>query len=450
MQPTEHKHPKDEELIAHIKHSLKAHEELYQLGAWEKFNEKQQTKKRPIFWVTALSGVAAVLAIGFAFFLFINKDSQKEQLAVIKPVKGVEQQKNSANDNENKALDQQATNHNQAMDSRNDKPLLANSAPGKLFQKTQAVIVQKDDLIAQNEIEPANNQVAVNVDKSGTVADLPVVVAPQVDQQIAAVGEEKSKPNILEFLADETKKNEAKQDKLAMNKKEKKWDLGLVLAPSFGNTKELNMGYGISMSYNFSKRFSLTSGIAYNKMNASKNLQTNVGMSSIIIGNTKSLELINEQITGVDIPLELKYHVNKNVYANLGISGFAVLNQSRNNTFVEEVVIKSASNTASSSSSAGGAVGASGSAGSLSSVDGPKGQFANSYIINQRTTERASSAALEDLNYIGFYNLSVGYTKKVYKNHSLSIEPFVKLPIKQITQDNLKMVGTGLRLKVGF
>ncbi|HTM97763.1 MAG TPA: hypothetical protein VL088_03425, partial [Pedobacter sp.] len=62
----------------------------------------------------------------------------------------------------------------------------------------------------------------------------------------------------------------------------------------------------------------------------------------------------------------------------------------------------------------------------------------------------AAASAMQDVNYIGFYNLSFGYTKKVYKNHSLSIEPFVKLPIKVVSQDHLKLMGTGLRLKVGF
>jgi hypothetical protein len=214
-----------------------------------------------------------------------------------------------------------------------------------------------------------------------------------------------------------------------------------MLAPSIGNTQELNMGYGVSMTYNFSNRLSLSSGVAYSKMNASKNLPTQIGSSSIVLGNTKSLEMINEEVTGLDIPLELKYTINKNMYANLGVSGFAVLNQSRRNTFVETVVVKG------NVSSSGGT----GANGASSSVDNDaKGQFANAYLVNQRTTEVASNSSIEDLNYIGFYNLSFGYTKKVYKNHALAIEPFVKLPIRGVTQDNLRLVGTGVRLKVGF
>ncbi|MCY1375009.1 hypothetical protein D9M69_623870 [compost metagenome] len=127
----------------------------------------------------------------------------------------------------------------------------------------------------------------------------------------------------------------------------------------------------------------------------------------------------------------------------MGVSGFAVLNQSRNNTFVQEVVVKS---TSSSSGASGGVS----SGGDLQDAFGPKGQFANSYIVNQRTTEKVADAAMNKINYMGFYNLSVGYTRKIYKNHALSIEPFVKLPVNGASRDNLRMEGKGIRVKVGF
>ncbi len=440
MQPTEHKHKNDEELIAHIKQSLKTHEELYQLGAWEKFSEQQQVKKRPVFWFASLSGVAAVLAICATLIWFNTGNPENEQLAKGKTLKTIQPTKDhQENAEQNLANAQELANEQLAMKEKSDNRLLANANIEK-----QNLTPQIKAASYQRPVE-SNVQIAINNEPNSAA-----VVKPVIPEQVIAMAEEKSKPNTLEFLANESKKDKVNQGKMAMNKKQSKWDLGLMLAPSFGNTRELNMGYGISMSYNFSERLSLTSGIAYNKMNAGKNLPTNIGMSSVIQGNSKSLEMINEEVTGLDIPLELRYHLNKNVYANFGVSGFMVLNQSRSNTFVQEVVIKSTANTSASSS-----IGSNGAIGTPSSSDvleaaGPKGQFANAYIVNQRTTERASAAAIEDVNYIGFYNFSFGYTKKVYKNHSLSVEPFVKLPIKVVTQDNLKLVGTGVRLKIGF
>ena len=303
MQPTEHKRKNDGELIAHIKQSLKTHEELYQLGAWEKFNEKQQYKKRPIFWLTRISGAAAILAICFSLIWFTTSNPQNEQVAKVKTPK------NGAV----KEFDSQK--------SIND-PLSMEDIKGKLLGEGKIRSDKQNEVIFAKETILPNTQTATNIDHSAVSTPItPIIVSAQVDnQQVIANVEQQSTPNILDFLATETQKSDAKQRKLAVNKKQKKWDMGLMLAPSFGNTRELNMGYGLSMSYNFSNRLSLTSGIAYNKMNASKNLPTNIGSSSIILGNTRSLEMINEEVIGLDIPLELKYHINKNVYANLGVS----------------------------------------------------------------------------------------------------------------------------------
>ena len=434
MQPTERKHKKDDELIAHIKQSLKTHEEVYQIGAWEKFNESQHTKKRPIFWLTRLSGAAAILAICFGL-IWYNMNSPKTELLT----------KQKAPKDKTSVQDQLAKNDANVVESQSltNEQLAMEDTQAKVQNNRNSARTTKGDVIFTQQPTEPTAQVAVIASPTVAVAipTPPTVVSPQLNnEQVIAKVDEKVKTDIVDFLASETQKKESKIDKLAVNKKQK-WDWGLMLAPSFGNTQELNMGYGVSMTYNFSNRLSLSSGVAYSKMNASKNMPTKIGSSSIVLGNTRSLEMINEEVTGLDIPLELKYTINKNMYANLGVSGFAVLNQSRRNTFVETVVVK-------------GNVGSSGGTGvngaSSSIENDAKGQFANAYLVNQRTTELASNAAVEDLNYIGFYNLSFGYTKKVYKNHALAIEPFVKLPIRGVTQDNLRLVGTGVRLKVGF
>ena len=432
MQPTEHKHKDGEELIAHIKHSLKTHEEFYQAGAWEKFNTQQQDKKRPIFWLVRLSAAAAILAICFSLIWFTTNAPKNEQVAK------VDTPKDFQSNNETTSTD---------VPRLASKQLASQSPKSKNSSKELAPLTRTNDSAFSQETILAKNQVAVNneVIIASATAEVNTNGNTQAEkQEVIAMVDEKPTANTLAFLDSESQKNEVKQDKLAVNKKLKKWDMGLLLAPSFGNTRELNLGYGLSMSYNFSDRLSLTSGIAYNKMSTSKNLPTKIGMSPILMGNVRNLEMISEEVTGIDIPLELKYNINKNVYANLGVSGLAVINQSRNNTFVEEVVVK---RTVNATSSIGGAAGSSGGIGS-DVLESQKGQFANSYIVNQRTTERAS--AMEDVNYIGFYNFSIGYTKKVYKHHALSIEPFVKLPIRMVTQDNLRLTSTGVRLRVGF
>jgi hypothetical protein len=424
MQPTENKQPAQEELIAHIRKNLKAHEEPYSLGAWENFEAKQQTKKTPIFWITRLSGVAAVIAICFSLFLLTKSDTAKQGDEVVKKV----------NPNQTVVED------NETM-SQNETDVVAQSTPVEIVVDKNNLPAQPTNLVAAIEFVVENTQ---PIDKTVEVVENKTVVERITDQKIAAIVEEKAKVNTGEFLAQESQKNESIPDRILNKRAKSKWVLGLMIAPSLGNAEELNMGYGVSMGYNISDKLSLITGVSYNEMSASKDFNSNIGTASILYGNNKSLAGISQRITGVDIPLELKYSFNKSVYASLGVSAFAVIGQSRNNIFIQGVVV---SGTNKGNSSAGSA---SASAPNVADASSSKGQFANTYIQNQKIVESASLGEQNDVNYLGFYNFSVGYKKMVLKRHYVAFEPFVKLPIREVTQDNLRLVGAGLRLKVDF
>jgi len=443
MQPTEDKQPAKEELIAHIRESLKTHQEPYKLGAWEKFNEKQESKRTPIFWISRLGGVAAVLALCISLLLFNNNDAQKLEDKVVKTnPSNVTQGETATN-----GVDKETTDKEIALESEivGDKAVVvASSFKNSAKRFNEEAIINSNSIDINGQSITNNTQVATNVAPNKQVTPNETIDKP-IEQQIAAVAEPKTKTSIEEFLANETRNGEKNPEKFAKSTKSK-WALSLMVAPSFGNSKDLNMGYGVSMGYNFSDKLSLITGISYNQMTASKDFPTTVGMSSILLGNNRSLAEISQKVSGLDIPLELKYSFNKSIYANVGVSAFAVLGQSRNNTFIQEVVIKGTANN--TTSSTGGAAGASGP--STNDASASKGQFANSYIVNQKTVEKAALEDQNSVNYLGFYNFSVGFKRKVLKNHFLAIEPFVKLPIRQVTQDNLNLLGTGVRLKVDF
>lgn len=422
MQPTENKQPAQEELIAHIRRNLKAHEEPYNLGAWENFDAKQKTKKTPIFWITRISAVAAVIAICFTLFLVTKTDPKKveNELVKVNP-------------------DQTELEDNTPM-IQNETDVVTQNTPTELDVDNGNLVVKPTTVVATNNIAVENSQ---QIDKTVEVVENKTVVEKIADQKIAAIVEDKAKQSTGEFLAQESQKNESIPDRILNKRTKSKWVLGLMIAPSLGNAEELNMGYGVSMGYNISDKLSLITGVSYNEMSASKDFNSNIGTSSILYGNNKSLAGISQKITGVDIPLELKYSFNKSVYASLGVSAFAVIGQSRNNIFIQGVVVTAAGNKGSSSSNQSASA-------PNADASSSKGQFANTYIQNQKIVESASLGDQNDVNYLGFYNFSVGYKRMVLKRHFVAFEPFVKLPIKEVTQDNLRLVGAGLRLKVDF
>lgn len=431
MQPTENKQPAQEELIAHIRKNLKAYEEPYNLGAWERFNSKQHVKKTPIFWITRLGGVAAVIAVCFTLSLLTKTDVEKQNNVLVK-VNANQSEKQSQNPINREELESLAIENNQTIATHQDETIA---------KKESSLLAVNSDNFETKQVGTVNLDEAVTQKAQHEIAQNKEIINPKAEEKIAAITEEKTTTNTTDFLVKETHRNEITSEIIAKNRSKNKWVLGLMVAPSLGQAEELNMGYGLSMGYNFSDKLSLVTGVSYNEMSASKDFSTNPDMSSILFGNNKSLTAINQKVTGLDIPLELKYSFNKNVYASVGVSAFAVIGQSRSNTFIQGVVVNGTPNKVSSSTD-----GSSGNTGLSSS----KGQFENTYILNKKVIEKASLEGQNNVNYLGFYNFSIGYKKMMLKRHFVAFEPFVKLPIKEVTQDNLRLVGAGLRLKVDF
>ena len=442
MKPTEHKTPLEKELIAHIRESLVEHEESYQLGAWERFNAPE--KKRRPFFMPFLQGAAAILIIGLITFLIVNKTPNS--LDTVTSNTKTKQPNVKQNAEENAVtIEQKPLVSNKSRDAYNDdlKDQTANNQnleiasanPALPTAQNPTVLNSKETVIATN--LPAQNQTAVLNKVESVESQKPIekkvenVISKPSQETVVMAKIEEPKTNIIDFLASETKNNSTKKAEDKMDKNNDRFTLGLVVAPSFGNVKRLNMGYGVSVDYKLSDKFALNSGLAYNQMAASKgvidNRQSDMASVSAIAksSSTKSLESIEERVTGIDIPLEIKYNVSKNLYANVGVSAFAVINQKRNNTFLEERIVPQSAGLSS--------------ANSFSSV-----------LVTQRVTESQAVTETQDYSYLGFYNLSFGYKKKISKNNSFAVEPFLKLPMREVKTENLRLIGTGVKLKFDF
>lgn len=442
MKPTEQKTPLDKELIAHIRESLVEHEESYQAGAWEKFNTP--LKKRRPFFVPFLQGAAAILIIGLLTYLIVNK--KPNSLVTITSNVKTEQSKIEQNTQENVIKIEKKPLISKSTNTSNDDPKdqtvniqnlgISSTNPSLTIAQNQTILGIQESFTATN--FPVQNQTTiinkVDVIESQNPIEKKVenVISKPSQETVVIAKVEDPKTNIIDFLANETKNNTTKKADEKTAKNNDRFTLGLVVAPSFGNVKRLNMGYGVSVDYKLSDKFALNSGLAYNQMAAAKgvinNAQSDVASVSAIAksSSTKSLESIEERITGIDIPLEIKYNVSKNLYANVGVSAFAVINQKRNNTFLEERIVQQQSAGLSS-------------ANSFSSV-----------LVTQRVTETQTVTETQDYSYLGFYNLSFGYKKKISKNNSFAVEPFLKLPMREVKTENLRLIGTGVKLKFDF
>jgi hypothetical protein len=72
-------------------------------------------------------------------------------------------------------------------------------------------------------------------------------------------------------------------------------------------------------------------------------------------------------------------------------------------------------------------------------------------VFSQRSvSEPVPTGEIRNNKYLGFYNISFGYKQKVSEKQSFSVEPFMKLPMKEFSKENLYLIGTGIRLKFDF
>lgn len=426
MKPNEQIKLPEDELITHIRESLMAHEEEYAPGAWEDFIEDKPKKRGLFFWLGGLSSAAAVLLIGFGLFFVLNKkdlpknteitgtkSNKNEPVLPIRPevipgVSSEQKQGVSKSDTENNGI---SVNNDVSGDGEVTES--GKVATNLSANEPRSAIVSLE--LVQPDVNPGSKSEQV---------------VPQ-ERVIVTVPAGDKKQSFEDFLLGESKQNRIANTGKSTDKKESKWEMGLVVAPSFGNSKKLNMGYGVSMGYALSDKVSISSGISYNEMGASRTIESppNLAMMSVSVGvgvanESKELKAVNAQLRGIDIPLELKYHLSKRVYANVGVSAFAVIDQKQQNTFIESKVAPQA-------------------------YDGDSG-VAKAMVLNRTVSEEAPKEEIKNAPYLGFYNFSVGYKQKISKGKAFSVEPFIKLPMKELKQENLYLIGTGVKLKFDF
>ena len=419
MQLNDRMKPSDDELINRIKAGLQDYEEPYVDGTWENFNQGQESKKGSTFWIKTLSSAAAVLLVGFGLFIYLNNIVNKESVQIAKIKKSTQP-----------AISDQVT----------DKQIAGHSTKVLIDEieiNVDLNTIQQEYNLADPNDNASTDKRALSLKAIESLSG--VDLAPQVSFKpdtlqlsfgsraiVMTTGKNKkdsANKNISfeDFLANETKSTSKATKEPAPANEDSRWDMGLVVSPSYNNTKKLTLGYGVSMAYALSDKLSLSSGISINQLASEKDF---VQPEATTLLNGKILESAESNLTGVDIPFDVKYHFNKNVYANMGISAFAVLDESRKNTYVEARLVEHSFNTAEGK------------------------QETRTLVENQRTVEKVPDAGLKNSKYLGLYNFSFGFKQKVSKNTSLSIEPFVKVPVKENKKESLKLFATGLRLKL--
>ncbi|TCD25094.1 hypothetical protein EZ456_16280 [Pedobacter psychrodurus] len=405
----------DKELIEHITAQLQNHEETYPNGAWERFSEKKNKKRGIAFW--PLWAAAALIFIFGGVFFMQNTIDQKKEIAITKP----KAQQNPAADGNTNAITETQTNPTSLNSNATAANNFAANRSSKTTESIKPLLTQQTNHTFINpteELAPVNNNLLDNKLAGFNLSNLK---SKQVD-----ILTEKKKPQPItqtsfeRLLAHDSYANQQKSP--SKTNENSKWQPDVYVAPAMGNDNKVTMNYGFSLSYAIANKLSISSGVSYASISTTESL--NAAAPQTLSG--KNLESVDAKVRGINVPLELKYNISDKLYTNIGVSALAVLNNSQQNNYIVNQVQNFSSTTANG--------------------------YADSktMIVKEKTTEPQPEANIDPDKYIGFYNFSLGYKQKISKKNNIAIEPFLRLPMKTFSKENLNLTNGGLRLKIDF
>jgi hypothetical protein len=416
------KDPENKEFIAQVKDVLQSYEEPYEEGAWEQFSEKKKVKS---FVAWRLAAVAAVFLVVGSVWIILSNQEVEQTVSKLVNQKGVAVPKS--------ILPQQSPKSGAPMlamikpqrevtRSANAQPEISalgfHANPSSRFAEVNTV----ENKLAENTI--AENSLTTDHLSAGSASSQTKSLQTKINQtgpadmQVAKVKPtEVGADKFLRFLVEEGKSTE----KTAKATSGSNWDFGVEILPTVSDAA-LNVGAGLTTEYKLSKHFSVGSGISYVALQSGRSLTPGVSLLS-----SKQLQSVDANFRGIDIPLNLVYNINKKLYTAVGVSYFNVIKEDRKNTFVSEREVSSLV------------------------MNQATGLVANTRTFVSETSEEAGTETLLNGNsYLGFFNFSMGTKQDVFKKYKIYIEPFIKVPVGKLSQQELKLLNGGMKFKVAF
>lgn len=443
--------PKDD-FFEHIKQVLRNHEEDYREGAWEQFSGMQSPapvrKTPPVSiwkWAAAAAAVTGILFL--APYLFTKHPNTPPPPAEI--VKTTEPKNNTAplpDSNSKTSADQEQqqltkdvqkkTQKGQPAAVRNYLYPVIKEMPVSLAKASSPEIVAPGQLTPvpkQNDIatgQPAKERPAPGFWQNHIIPGKePLPNTPQ--QEIN---------NRTQILA----QNTAPEKETKERSRTRKWVPSLYVSPMFAESG-VNMGYGVALAYAVNDRIKVSTGLAHNKISTSRDYAPETAAAALNTPATFSLtakrmafaapvqspklKSVQGVLSGFDIPVDISYAFSKKLYATAGVSGLVVVNDNTNYTLI------TSTNT------------------QISVVNSQGVLQEDKRIVNNSYTSATSLPGElnhDKTSFLGFYNLSIGYKQKITPKNNVSIEPFLKVPVKTVTNQNLNYKGMGIRLKFDF
>jgi len=419
---------KEKDITRLMAEALRKQKLPYREGAWERFKEFEAERKgRKVLW-PYFSAVAAAALLVMGVLITVNQNDLPSSADVVRTNVSIPQNRESfvpeARGNNKKVDSEGLTNQS----THPDRQYLAYSTPVSRSSELSAYAASEGlpegSKAADAASYPQAAEAASVVESSETESSAKSYL-PANPSEKNAVRDVQISTNSYDALVQRAPESAFDSDN------DSRWSFSVELSPNIKN-KEINMGGGVAVSYALSDRISISSGLSYVALDAQRgptqrDIPQEFAKTSLSNYNyNKSLSHINTSLVGLDIPLNVRFQVNQKVYASAGVSVFNVLEESRYNQFEEHVAV-------------------------LAFTGNKDGSGSPEPVMQTlRTQEVSEETPYQGKNFTGFFNLSVGYQLPVLKKLNLAVEPYIKVPIGTLSEQDMDLSNGGLKIITTF
>ena len=479
------------DLIDHIVDKLKASDELpYKEGAWERFQQKHGSmpvrKNRSYYWAAS---AAAILLVGaFAVKQFVSQDPKNLDDVTIAQHQGANGQNSSEGVNAELQSQEGSEMEGQFQqegllpsDGRISTNGIGSTTGGasvtggistggsglRISGRNGAVASYQGNLLNLQEADRSNNMLAYSDWNNGIRYAPKNIHAPQqlsgssLDLRTKNLQLAADEPQIKTtsdlgsavILANQDMANKANAGREPDLKSKKfnfneRFDLGLFVSPN-STSEKFNFGGGVLVAYNVTKNLSVRTGLAYNRYevgamrnpvanqdvavsasremfekNNSNSLTAYTMSNAVILPNVNA---VSGSVQALEVPLDVKYKSKSGFYASSGLTYAKVTEQERFTHYIEN---------------SGAEV-------------FPDGLPKNQKDLEAGFKQVSKAIKTEDQNvkangFGGFVNLSIGKEMKMNKGFSISVEPYMKLPVGNFKSADMNYTNGGLRIITNF
>ncbi|MCC5940682.1 MAG: hypothetical protein JJU37_04005 [Balneolaceae bacterium] len=431
-------HNRQENLTEHIRTVLYDHHEPYVLGSWERFNHHKLKKKKDFRNKYLLRAAAVLLISAAGFFAWFQSGqyassgladaffpvSPEQQPVIIEMPPPVIELPSVFDTVEHPSRTEMVHANTQAMQDKSEEIQIDRTT----FSEATNINYQPVTAFRLSESNQFHTLAKAHFPPISAETGTPEMMrhdasSNQTDGELAhTFNSNTTGEDIIRYLPKQPREQ---------------FSFGLAYAPlmSIHESQAFpGMSGGISTDWNISDKFSISSGLIL----AQNQLKYDAGHGTLmqqfedsdsdqtLATTAGDVNHIRADLLSLEVPLSIRYAITDQFSISAGISSVTFLKEHYDYEFEFEQHIQ------------------------VFASDGDKRDIPRTEVVRFSETHQQSERSFNSIDWAAFYSFSFGYRFDVSQNHTLSLEPFLKLPNRNFASRDIRYTTGGMQVTLSF